>query len=71
MKLLDTVALMVDMPALNLYRGQVGTIVEEYEPDVFEVEFSDLQGRTYALEPLEASQLMLLRHQLLEERKSA
>lgn len=71
MKLLDTVALMVDMPALNLYRGQVGTIVEEYEPGVFEVEFSDLQGKTYALETLEASQLMLLRHQLLEERKSA
>ena len=45
MKLLDTVALMVNMPALNLYRGQVGTIVEEYEPGVFEVEFSDLQGR--------------------------
>lgn len=71
MKLLDTVALMVDMPTLNLYRGQVGTIVEEYEPGVFEVEFSDLQGRTYALETLEASQLMLLRYQLLEERKSA
>ena len=71
MKLLDTVALMVDMPTLNLYRGQVGTIVGEYEPGVFEVEFSDLQGRTYALETLEASQLMLLRYQLLEERKSA
>lgn len=71
MKLLDTVALMVDMPALNLYRGQVGTIVEEYEPGIFEVEFSDLQGRTYALETLKASQLMRLRHQLLEQRKSA
>ncbi len=71
MKLLDTVALIVDMPVLNLYRGQVGTIVEEYEPGIFEVEFSDLQGRTYALETLEASQLMLLWHQLLEQRKSA
>lgn len=71
MKLLDTVALMEDMPSLNLYRGQVGTIVEEYEPGVFEVEFSDLRGRTYALETLQESQLMLLRHQLLEERKSA
>ena len=29
MKLLDTVALMEDIPALNLYRGQVGTVVEE------------------------------------------
>ena len=71
MKLLDTVALIEDMPSLNLYRGQVGTIVEEYESGVFEVEFSDLQGRTYALETLKTSQLMLLRHQLLKERKSA
>ena len=71
MKLLDTVALVENMPVLNLYRGQVGTIVEEYEPDVFEVEFVDFKGRTYALETLRASQLMLLRYQLLKERKSA
>ena len=71
MKLLDTVALIEDMPSLNLYRGQVGTIVETYETGVFEVEFSDLQGRTYALETLKAFQLMLLRHQLLKERRSA
>ena len=71
MKLLDTVALVEDLPALNLYRGQVGTIVEEYEPGVFEVEFSDFKGRTYALETLEASQLMLLRYHFLDERKSA
>ena len=60
MKLLDTVALVEDLSTLNLYRGQIGTIVEEYESDVFEVEFSDLAGRTYALETLQASQLMLL-----------
>lgn len=71
MKLFDTVALIEDMPTLNLYRGQVGTIVEVYEPDVFEVEFCDLKGQTYALETLQASQLMLLRHELFEERKSA
>ena len=71
MKLLDTVALVEDMPVLNLYRGQVGTIVEEYEPDVFEVEFVDAKGRTYALETLEASQLMVLQYELLNQRKSA
>ena len=69
MRLLDTVALVVDVPAFNLYRGQVGTIVEVYEPGVFEVEFSDLEGRTCALETLKASQLMVLRYQFLEERK--
>ena len=71
MKLLDTVALVEDVPTLNLYRGQVGTIVEEYEPDVFEVEFVDAKGRTYALETLEASQLMVLQYELLNQRKSA
>ena len=71
MKLLDVVALVEDLPELKLSRGQVGTIVEEYEPDVFEVEFSDTTGRTYALEMLKADQLMVLRHQPLEERQSA
>ena len=71
MKLLDTVALLEDIPTLKLYRGQAGTIVEEYEPDMFEVEFSDFKGRTYALETLEASQLMLLQYQCLSQRKTA
>ena len=71
MKLLDTVALVEDIPALNLYRGQVGTIVEEYEHGVFEVEFIDFTGRAYALETLQASQLMVLQYELLDERKSA
>ena len=71
MKLLDTVALIEDIPELKIYRGQVGTIVEEYEPGVFEVEFSDIRGRTYALETLKASQLMLLRHDLFKDQKSA
>jgi len=71
MKLLDVVTLTEDMPELKLYRGQVGTIVEEYEPQVFEVEFSDMRGRTYALETLKADSLMVLRYQPFEERLSA
>lgn len=68
MKLLDVVALIEDLPELGLYRGQVGTIVEVYEPDVFEVEFSDTQGRTYALETLRSEQVMVLHHQPLTEK---
>lgn len=71
MKLLDTVALIKDIPELQLYKGQVGTIVEVYEPNAFEIEFCDLKGKTYALETLKASQLMLLRYKLLVERKTA
>jgi hypothetical protein len=66
MKLLDVVALLEDLPEIGLYRGQVGTIVEEYEPDVFEVEFSDKDGRAYAIETLSAKQLMILHHQPIE-----
>jgi Domain of unknown function (DUF4926) len=61
-KLLDVVALTQDLTELDLYRGQVGTIVEVYEPGVFEVEFSDTQGKTYALETLHSEQLMVLHH---------
>lgn len=60
MKLLDVVALTQDLPGLGLHKGQVGTIVEVYEPSVFEVEFVDLDGKTYAVETLNASQLMQL-----------
>ena len=42
MKLLDAVALLETIPNSGLYKGQVGTIVEVYEPDVFEVEFCGL-----------------------------
>ncbi len=60
MKLLDVVALTQDCPDLGLYCGNVGTIVEEYEPGVFEVEFIDTSGKVYAIETLESSQLMVL-----------
>ncbi|MGK7958139.1 MAG: DUF4926 domain-containing protein [Crocosphaera sp.] len=69
MKLLDVVALLEDLPQLGLYRGQVGTIVEVYEPTVFEVEFSNTSGRAYAIETLQEKQLMLLHHSPLEPEK--
>lgn len=44
-----------------LPRGQVGTVVEEYNNGTaFEVEFSDVNGQTYALVSLTAEQVMLL-----------
>ncbi|MBW4647254.1 MAG: DUF4926 domain-containing protein [Kastovskya adunca ATA6-11-RM4] len=66
-KLLDVVALLEDLPELELYRGQVGTIVEVYEPGVFEIEFSDLNGCTYAIETLNANQLIVLHYYKLTE----
>jgi len=62
-QLLDVVALLADKPERELVRGQVGTIVECLAPEVFEVEFSDEQGRAYALLPVRAPELMRLYHQ--------
>ncbi len=66
MQLLDVVALTVNLPERNLQRGQVGTIVEILGPDVFEVEFSDDQGRAYAMLALRADQLMVLHYEPLQ-----
>ena len=71
MKLLDTVALLNDLPTVGLSKGQVGTIVEVYEPDVFEVEFCDPQGRSYALKTLAANELLLLHHRPVFEKAAA
>ena len=61
-KLLDVVALMVDLPQYNLWRGQVGTVVEILaDGAAFEVEFSDRNGRTYESLGLRPEQIMVLR----------
>ena len=65
-KLLDVVALTDDLPERGLVRGQVGTVVEVLAPGVFEVEFCDNGGRTYASLALKASQLMVLHHEPVE-----
>lgn len=60
-KLLDVVALTVDLPEYNLWRGQVGTVVEELASGTaFEVEFSDRNGRTYESMGLRSDQIMVL-----------
>jgi hypothetical protein len=62
-ELLSVVALLEDMPEKGLLRGQVGTVVEILAPAVFEVEFSDDAGRTYATVALRADQMMRLHHE--------
>ena len=58
-KLLDVVALTVDIPEYNLWRGQVGTVVELLaDGAAFEVEFSDRNGRTYESVGLHPEQIM-------------
>ncbi|MBD1832455.1 DUF4926 domain-containing protein [Cyanobacteria bacterium FACHB-472] len=60
-KLLDIVAVTVNLPELNLWRGQVGTVVEILaDGRAFEVEFSDRTGRTYESLGLRPEQIMVL-----------
>jgi len=60
-KLLDVIALIVDLPQYNLWCGQVGTIVEILaEGTAFEVEFSDRNGRTYESLGLRPDQIIIL-----------
>ena len=59
-KVLDVVALIEDLEAEGLRRGEVGTVVEQWKDGVFEVEFSDDSGKSYAFAALRPAQLMKL-----------
>jgi len=58
----SVVALLEDLPEQGLVRGQVGTVVENWAPGVYEVEFADDTGRAYAMVALKAEQLIRLHH---------
>ena len=62
-RVLNVVALTEDVPNRGLQRGQVGTVVETLGSGVFEVEFVNNDGRTYATLPLKSSQLLVLHYQ--------
>lgn len=62
-KLLDTVALLEDWPERKLKRGEVGTVVEVLAPGVYEVEFCDDEGQTYAELAVRGDQLLTLHNQ--------
>lgn len=52
---LDTVVLVRDLPDKGLCAGDLGAVVEVYEPDGLEVEFVTAAGRTSALVTLRLS----------------
>jgi hypothetical protein len=61
--LLAPVALLVDLPADGLVRGEIGTVVERLDErgtNALLVEFSDDQGETYAMAEILPNQLMTL-----------
>jgi hypothetical protein len=54
-KLLDTVVLNRDLPQHGLRAGDLGAVVEVYEPDGLEVEFVTASGKTQALVTLDVN----------------
>ena len=48
-KTLDTVVLDCDLPDQGLQKGDLGAVVQIYEPDGLEVEFVSAAGQTEAL----------------------
>ena len=61
--LLDVVALLQDVPERGLTRGQVGTVVEGLGENTALVEFSDDEGRAYAIPPLPVANLPVLHYE--------
>ena len=65
-KLLDVVALTVDLPEYKLWRGQVGTVVDTLAGGTaFEVEFSGRNGRTFESVGLRPDQIMILHYETI------
>jgi len=60
---LDTVVLARDLPEKGLRAGDLGAVVEVYEPDGLHVEFVSASGRTVALVTLNESDVRGARDQ--------
>jgi hypothetical protein len=52
-RVLDTIVLDRDLPERGLRKGDLGAVVEVYEPDGLEVEFVTASGRAAAVLTLE------------------
>lgn len=58
----DAVALLIAMSDDGLARGQVGTVVEVLDSNTVLVEFTDDDGRGYAIVPCRHSDLLILHY---------
>ena len=59
-ELFDVVELLIDLPEFNLRAGVQGAIVECYQDNNYEVEFSNSDGETLALCALSAKQFVVV-----------
>ena len=56
----DVVALLQDIPEEKLSRGMVGTVIEPLDDENVLVEFSNSDGETLAIVPLQINSLLVL-----------
>ncbi len=71
---LDLIALLEDRDTthfetgqpIRLFKGQVGTVVMEYGDEALEVEFTNNDGTTFAMETLALDAVLLLHDELLQ-----
>ena len=59
----SVVALLEDLPEHGLVRGQVGTVVESWAANVYEVEFADETGKAFAMVALRPVQIIRLHYE--------
>ncbi|MDD5057390.1 MAG: DUF4926 domain-containing protein [Sideroxydans sp.] len=59
LKMLDVVSVTAALPELGLNAGMLGTIVEVFTDEAFEVEFCNDNGETIVMLPLKSSQIEL------------
>lgn len=64
LKILDVVALLKNIPEKNLLMGQVGTIVEELQDNVYEVEFAGKNGEAIVVAAVSGDCLLLLHYEI-------
>lgn len=62
-KILDIIALLSDISEKKLIKGQVGTIVEYLDNDMYEVEFCNKQGQTISVLPIDEKSMLLLHYE--------
>ncbi|MDY6786445.1 MAG: DUF4926 domain-containing protein [Cyanobacteriota bacterium] len=58
--LFDRVELLVELPEVELHPGDRGAIVESYAEGKYEIEFSNPQGETLALQVLSPEQFSVV-----------
>jgi hypothetical protein len=59
-ELFDVIELLIDLPIYNLRAGIQGAIVECYNDDKYEVEFTNPDGETLALSTLSSEQFIVI-----------